>query len=165
MIFGTILILGIRAWKSKQLQYNLSGNSAADKIVGVIALVFGFYYLHWVDSPILTNALFHSPLGIVNCPTLLALCGLICLADQPDEYLTGFVGTMTLYFGFFGIMRLDAYIDVLLIVVGMYLLLRMACRHRQSNLRTCRTEPTTKHTIRNSFLCRRMAFTIFTVKK
>jgi hypothetical protein len=125
IIFLTFFILTLIAWVRKELDFQFSGLPAMNKVFGGIALVFAFYYLHWIDSPIWINALVYSPLGIVNCPTMLAFCGLICFLKSPGaKYLQFFVAFVTLYFGFFGIMRLGAYIDVVLIGTALYIILQ-----------------------------------------
>jgi hypothetical protein len=73
------------------------------------------------------NALLYSPLGIINCPTLVTFSGLLIFANkQETRLLEIFVGLITLYFGFFGIMRLDVFVDIILVLSGAYLLIRQA---------------------------------------
>ena len=93
---------------------------------GIIGMVFGFWYLHWVESPIWLNALYNSPLGVVNCPTMVTICGFLCLTEKPRSVmLETTVALITLYFGFFGVFRLGAYIDIMLIICALFLILRL----------------------------------------
>jgi hypothetical protein len=60
---------------------------------------------------------------------MLAVCGLLCMSKESvSAHREAFVGAITIYFGFFGIMRLGAYIDVVLVMVAAYLLARNAVR-------------------------------------
>jgi len=129
IIFITFFILTAFAWINKELDFDFAELKPINKIIGFIAIIFGFYYLHWVEKPLFLNALIYSPLGIVNCPTMVAFCGFLCLLKKPGSlFLEFFVASVTLYFGFFGIMRLGAYVDIVLISAGMFLIIRMASR-------------------------------------
>ncbi|HVP21622.1 MAG TPA: hypothetical protein VMS73_07140 [Anaerolineaceae bacterium] len=118
MIFGLILY----AFLSKQIHFNFKNAAPIDLFFGFLGLVFGFWYLHWVESPLWLNAFLLSPLGTANCPTLLTICGFLCLSNEPRlALLEVAVGLMTLFFGFFGIFRLGAYVDIVLIICALYL--------------------------------------------
>jgi hypothetical protein len=126
LIFAIFFILTARAMIKKELDFEVSGQSLAARIAGFAAIFFGFYYLHWVSEPLLVNALVYSPLGIANCPTMAAFAGFLCFLRRPGSpFLEAFVGVITLYFGFFGIMRLGAYVDIVLIAAGASLLARL----------------------------------------
>jgi hypothetical protein len=126
LIFLSFLILTIIATYRKELNFDSSSLKPVNKIVGFTALFFGSYYLHWVETPVFLNALVYSPLGVVNCPTMVAYCGFLCfLGNSRNIYLDFFVATITLYFGFYGIMRLGAYVDVILVITGAFLLTRL----------------------------------------
>jgi hypothetical protein len=120
IMFGIISILIINAFRKKELNFEL--------------LIFGFWYLHWVEDPIWINALFYSPIGGVNCPTMLTILAFLCFTIEPrSNILEVAVGVITLYFGFFGIFLLGAYIDIILIVCGLFLLMRAYLIHKKSN--------------------------------
>ncbi|MCK5097837.1 MAG: hypothetical protein KAR45_07015 [Desulfobacteraceae bacterium] len=129
IIFITFFILTVFALINKELDFDYTQLKPINKIIGFSAIFFGFYYLHWVEEPVFLNALIYSPLGIVNCPTMIAFCGFLCLLKKPGSLsLEFFVASVTIYFGFFGIMRLGAYIDIVLIITGMFLIIRMTSR-------------------------------------
>jgi len=129
ILFGVFFALILHAYFTKQLTFTLESVAPVDLLFGLVGLVFGFWYLHWVDSPVWANALLYSPLGSANCPTMLTVAGFLCLSQRPrSDLLEAFVGLMTLYFGFFGIFRLGAYVDVALVVCGLYLIVRLASR-------------------------------------
>ncbi len=74
--------------------------------------------VHFVMNVMMSNREF-------NCPTLVAISGFIILTKKPRfDVLEITLGALTIYFGFFGIFRLQAYVDILLVLCGGYLLLR-----------------------------------------
>jgi hypothetical protein len=126
IIFGIFFVLIIHAYLKKNLNFHLKNIAPANLFFGILGLVFGFWYLHWIESPIWLNALFYSPLGLVNCPTMLTVCGFLCLSQKPrSAILEVAVALITLYFGFFGIFRLGAFVDVALILCALFLIVRL----------------------------------------
>lgn len=126
LMFGMLFVLIVHAYVTKSLNFDLQDIPMPDILFGILGLVFGFWYLHWVDSPIWLNALLYSPLGVLNCPTLMMICGFLILSGKPrSAMLEIVVAVATLYFGFFGILRLEAYVDVVLVLCSLYLLLRL----------------------------------------
>ncbi len=127
IIFGMFFVLIINAYRVKKLNFDFNNIAPLNLAAGILGLIFGFWYLHWVDSPIWLNALIYSPLGSVNCPTMVTLCGFLCLSQKPrSTLLETAVALTTLYFGFFGIFRLGAYIDVILIICALFLIIRLS---------------------------------------
>lgn len=126
IVFGTFFVLILHAWFSKSLDFDFEHISPVSVLFGALGLVFGFWYLHWVESPVWLNALISSPLGVVNCPTMATICGFLCLSRKPrSAMLEATVALMTLYFGFFGIFRLGAYVDVALVLCALFLIVRL----------------------------------------
>lgn len=126
IIFAMFFGLIINAYFKKQLNFELENLKPVNLFFGIIGMVFGFWYLHWVESPIWLNALYNSPLGVVNCPTMVTICGFLCLTKKPRSVmLETTVALITLYFGFFGVFRLGAYIDIMLIICALFLILRL----------------------------------------
>ena len=126
IVFGLFLVWIIRAYTVGRLNFDFHRMTPVNIIFGVIGLVFGFWYPHWVESPIIINAMLYSPLGGVNCPTMATICGFLCLTSPPrSAILEATVALATLYFGFFGLFKLNAYIDVILIICALFLILRL----------------------------------------
>lgn len=124
--FATIFVLIIYAWHNRELNFEFEEITPANKIFGVLALVFGFWYLHWVESPVWFNALLYSPLGSVNCPTLLTICGFLCLTAKPRSVMLDLVVALfTLYFAVYGILFLGAWVDIVLVICALFLLCRV----------------------------------------
>jgi hypothetical protein len=126
IIFGMFFVFAVHAFLTKKLNFNLEGIPPINLLFGILGLVFGFWYLHWVESPVWLNAFLYSPLGMVNCPTMATICGFLCLSQKPrSAILETTVALITLYFGFFGIFRLRAYVDVALILCALFLIGRL----------------------------------------
>ena len=126
IIFALFFVLIIHAYLTKSLNFALKNIAPINLFFGILGLVFGFWYLHWVESPVWWNAFLYSPLGAVNCPTMVTLCGFLCLSQKPrSALLEAAVALITLYFGFFGIFRLGAYVDVALIICALFLIMRL----------------------------------------
>jgi len=127
IIFGMFFILLLVALIKKQLNFDLKNLKCINFIISFIGIIFGFWYLHWVKEPLFFNALIYSPLGIVNCPSMVAICGLLCLTTgNKSVFLEWSVGIITLYFGFFGVLRFNVYVDIALIIVALYIIIRSA---------------------------------------
>jgi hypothetical protein len=126
MIFGLFFVLTVHAYVSNRLHFRFAEIPPIDMAFGVAGLVFGFWYLHWVESPVWFNALLYSPLGAVNCPTMITVCGFLCFSQEPrSAFLEVAVALITLYFGFFGLFRLDAFVDIALIACASFLIVRL----------------------------------------
>ena len=125
VFFSTITILLLYTFMKKKIDFRFNELKIWDWVMSSLGIVFGLWYLHWVDAPIALNALLYSPLGGVNCPTLVLLSAILIMLRKPIPIkLTTFVGALTVYFGFFGMIRLGAYVDIVLILCGAYLLLK-----------------------------------------
>jgi hypothetical protein len=129
IVFGLVCGLIGQAWLTGRLNFDPLERRPLPVLVGLVGLVFGFWYLHWVPGPVALTALYLSPLGALNCPTLLAVCGFLCLTTKPrSSLLEAVTAGSTLFFGFFGIMRLGAWVDVALILCAAFLILRLGAR-------------------------------------
>lgn len=125
IIFMLITVLIVNSYKNKELNFELDKLKPLSVLFGILGLIFGFWYLHWVEDPIWINALFYSPLGGVFCPTMLTICAFLCLTIKPrSNMLEVAAGIITIFFGFFGIFLLEAYIDIILIICASFLLVR-----------------------------------------
>jgi hypothetical protein len=126
IVFGLILILIAVAYMRGRLRWNLASTNICPWFIGLLALVFGFWYLHWVEEPIMLNALLFSPLGLVNCPTLLTISGFLIISSRPRSLaLESTVAFSTLYFGFYGVLRVAAYVDAIMILCALYMIFRI----------------------------------------
>jgi len=116
------------AVKTQKIRFDFNALSLQDKIIGSIALSGGFYYLALVESPIWINALIYSPVGVVNCPTMLALCGFLILNSEQENrsrLLEYFVIFGALFFGGLGLLTMYVYYDIILVAVALYMTWRL----------------------------------------
>ena len=126
IIYGLYSILIIFAFINRKFDFDIDKLSFLSQTAGFIVIIMGLWYLHWVEKPIMLNALIFSPLGIANCPTMLVICGILILNTNSKSYLLEAVaGLSTLFIGFMGIFRLQAYVDVFLIVAALFILIRI----------------------------------------
>ncbi|MHA1466138.1 MAG: hypothetical protein ACTSQ2_13700 [Candidatus Heimdallarchaeaceae archaeon] len=126
LFFGVITVLILIAFVSKKLEFDLEKTKIIDWMFAGFGLIIGFWYLHWVEVPIALNALLYSPLGGANCPTLVMITAVLILVKKPKPLmLATFVGALTIYFGFFGMIMLGAYVDIALILCGSYLIFKV----------------------------------------
>jgi hypothetical protein len=106
------------------MRFDFNALSLQDKIIGLIALSGGFYYLALVENPVWINALIYSPVGVVNCPTMLALCGFLILNSEHRyrfRFLEYFVICGALFFGGLGLLTMHVYFDIILVTVALYM--------------------------------------------
>lgn len=128
LYFPAVAGLTVHATLSGKMRFDFKSLSLQDKIVGSIALVGSFWYLALVESPVYINALIYSPIGVVNCPTTLALCGFLILNSEyrnrsrPLEFL---VICGALFFGGLGFLTMSVYYDIILISAGLYMTERL----------------------------------------
>jgi len=116
------------AVKTQKIRFDFNALSLQDKIIGSIALSGGFYYLALVESPIWINALIYSPVGVVNCPTMLALCGFLIFNSEQgnrSRLLEYFVICGALFFGGLGLLTMYVYYDIILVAVALHMTWRL----------------------------------------
>jgi hypothetical protein len=116
------------ASKTHKMRFDFNALSLQNKIIGSMALMSSFWYLALVDSPVWINALIYSPIGVVNCPTMLALCGFLILNSEHgnrSRFLEYFVICGALFFGGLGLLTMHVYFDVILVAVALYMTWRL----------------------------------------
>ncbi len=91
---------------------------------GLIMLVFGFVYPHFMENASFFKYLCASPLGLIPCPTLSAIVGITLLFHGFNSrrwmLWAAFIG---LFYGVFGVLRLKVYLDTGLIAGALFLLI------------------------------------------
>ena len=102
------------AVKTQKIRFDFNTLSLQDRIIGSIALSGGFN-LALVASPIWMNALIYSPVGVVNCPTMFALCGFLILNSEQGNPIPApgvFCTFGALFFGGLGLLAMYVYYGV-----------------------------------------------------
>jgi hypothetical protein len=126
IFFIIIFILILVAYANKQLRWNFRNLSRISALFGFMGLFFGFWYLNWVYEPIFINALIFSSVGLLINPTLLTICGFLCMSIEPRSIKLEFtVAIITLLIGFISIFLYYLYFDIFLIIVASFLIIRL----------------------------------------
>jgi hypothetical protein len=126
--FPIVICLIIYAILTAKIKFDFTKLTLTDKILGSLALIGSFWYLALVESPVLLNALSYSPVGVVNCPTVLALCGFLILNTEkknrshPLEFV---VICGALFFGGLGLLTMNVYFDIALVTMALYMAWRL----------------------------------------
>lgn len=84
--------------------------------IGIIMIVFGLVYPHFLKPDSVFEYLYASPAGLIPCPTLSVLIGFALLLNgfgSQSVSLTLIV--MGLFYGLFGVFRLAVYLDSFLL--------------------------------------------------
>jgi hypothetical protein len=126
--FPVVAGLIVYAAKTQKICFDFNTLSLRDKIIGSIALLGGFWYLALVENPVWVNATIYSPVGVVNCPTMLALCGFLILNSEQgnrSRILEYFVICGALFFGGLGLLTMHVYYDIILVAVALYMTWRL----------------------------------------
>lgn len=86
-------------------------------VLALLFLFIGFWYPEFVKTSFVRSLLF-SPAGIIPCPTLLIILGLLTLA-YPNVNKVQYIITliMGVFYGFVGVFQLKVYLDIALIVM------------------------------------------------
>lgn len=85
-------------------------------IAGALMFVFGWVYPHFLDTFPVVAYLYAAPTGLVPCPTLSIVIGLVLIAGGLDSRLwTSVLAVTGLFYGLFGALRLGVIIDIVLL--------------------------------------------------
>jgi hypothetical protein len=91
-------------------------------VIGIIMIVFGLVYPHFIEANSIIKYLYASPVGIIPCPTLSVLIGLVLLfkgfGSQPIIIAIIIAG---LFYGFVGVIKLNVKLDLFLLFGTIYL--------------------------------------------
>ncbi len=109
--FASILILGIRCTGTP-----ITTSSFVYLIAGIIMVIFGLVYPHFLDTGSIAKYLYASPAGLIPCPTLSVLIGLLLIFNGlGSTYLTLSFIVLGLFYGLFGVFRLGVHLDLFLL--------------------------------------------------
>jgi len=123
IVFSLLALLSIVDLAAGKNRYRFELKKPGN-IVALIFIGLGFWYPEFTRVTPLQQ-IFLSPLGIVPCPTLLVVFGLLKLADaQVRSHLSRRLVFPLLVFGLVGVWFLGVYLDVALIFAAASLLYR-----------------------------------------
>jgi hypothetical protein len=93
-------------------------------VPGLIMVVFGWIYPHFLETTSFVPYLYSAPLGLIPCPTLSMVVGLgLILGSFGSRGWTLTVGVVGLFYGLFGAVRLGVSLDWVLVVGALRLVL------------------------------------------
>lgn len=109
---------GIEFWQGKNEFTPLKINTRS--IIALLSICIGFWYPEFVEANSLALLLF-SPVGIVPCPTLLVVLGLLTLAyprvNKTQYTITALMGA---FYGITGVFQLKVMLDLPIIIIVAY---------------------------------------------
>lgn len=94
-------------------------------VAGILMVVFGLLYPHFVSATSVLTYLYTSPVGLIPCPTLSALIGLVLIFNGLNSRLIMlYLIILGLFYGLFGTLKLGVYLDVVLVAGSVALLIK-----------------------------------------
>jgi len=94
-------------------------------VAGILMIVFGLIYPHFINPDSIIKYLYASPVGLVPCPTLSILIGFVLLySGFGSQSITVTFIALGLFYGLFGVFKLGVYLDTFLILGTITLLLK-----------------------------------------
>ena len=110
---------------------------SADKgwtfIPGILLLIFGLVYPHFLETNSFVRYLYAAPTGVIPCPTLSAVIGLALIFDRYGSNKWSLsLAVIGLFYGVFGVFRLGVTMDVLLLAGALALLFRTFQKRTQT---------------------------------
>ena len=106
-----ILIFGLRA-SPEPINYS----KLSFLIIGIVMIVFGLVYPHFIEANSLFKYLYASPAGLIPCPTLSILIGMLLIFNGFDSQpITITFIIIGLFYGLFGVLKLAVYLDIFLL--------------------------------------------------
>jgi len=113
------LVFGIMTLKFKPEPIGLQWDFIS--VSGLILLIFGFIYPHFLDGDSYFQYLYAAPMGVIPCPTLSAFIGISLMLHGFGSKKWMLVAALFgLFYGIFGVLRLKVYLDIPLIAGALF---------------------------------------------
>lgn len=115
-----VFIFGLRAAGEP-----VQTSSLVFMVIGILMIVFGLVYPHFVSEGSFVRYLYASPVGLIPCPTLSLLIGFLLLYNGfGSQSVTLTFVIFGLFYGIFGALKLGVYLDIFLIFGSVSLLVK-----------------------------------------
>jgi hypothetical protein len=115
-----VLIFGLKA--SNQ---SIEVSQVPFQVIGILMIVFGLIYPHFITGDPLLKYLYASPAGLIPCPTLSIVIGiLLVFSGLGSQSITLTLTAFGLFYGFFGVLKLGVYLDTFLVFGTLSLLVK-----------------------------------------
>jgi hypothetical protein len=102
-------------------------------LIGLAMIAFGWIYPHFLGDASLLEYAYSAPVGLIPCPTLSVVIGFALLLNglgsRSWSLVLAFAG---IFYGLFGALRLNVYIDLILVAGTIMFLLRIIMRWNKS---------------------------------
>jgi hypothetical protein len=121
----SILAILIVAFAFRSTGMRVSFSAWPFMLIGIIMIAFGFIYPHFIKVNSAFEYLYASPVGLIPCPTLSILIGIILLFNplgSPVISLSFIV--FGLFYGLFGVFKLGVTLDLFLLFGSISLLVK-----------------------------------------
>jgi len=94
-------------------------------VAGMVMIIFGIVYPHFIKPDSIFTYLYASPAGLIPCPTLSILTGMMLLFNGSGfKSITITFVVLGLFYGVFGVYKLAVYLDLFLLFGSIILLLK-----------------------------------------
>lgn len=94
-------------------------------VIGILMIVFGLVYPHFLNTGSVFKYLYASPVGLIPCPTLSVIIGLLLLYNGfGSNSITLTFIVFGLFYGIFGVLKLGVSLDIFLILGSLSLLVK-----------------------------------------
>ena len=94
-------------------------------IAGIIMILFGLVYPHFIKPDSILKYLYVSPVGLIPCPTLSAIIGFALVFNGfGSQPVTLILVSLGLFYGIFGVLKLKVYLDLFLLLGTLTLLIK-----------------------------------------
>jgi hypothetical protein len=133
LLFGIALaIIGLRMPKERTQKAPVWGY-----IFGVLMILFGWIYPHFLVDGSWFEYLYATPLGLIPCPTLSLTIGFTILANGFSSRVWSMLLVIIgIFYGLFGALRLNVHIDFILLAGALVLLAQTLTLKSNKPLRT-----------------------------
>ncbi len=86
-------------------------------IPGILMFIFGWVYPHFLDTSSLVSYLYAAPTGLIPCPTLSIVIGLVMILNGlSSRALSLILGAVGIYYGITGVVQPGVAIDWVLLL-------------------------------------------------
>ena len=94
-------------------------------IAGIIMVVFGLVYPHFINADSFIKYLYASPVGLIPCPTLSLIIRFALIFNGfGSQSITISLTAFGLFYGIFGVLKLAVHIDLFLLFGTLTLLIK-----------------------------------------
>jgi hypothetical protein len=123
IVFGVLtVILWITIYRAESRSININWDITS--LVGLILVLFGFFYPHFLEGKHYLHYLYAAPTGLIPCPTLSLVIGITLLFHGfHHKKWMWYLACVGMFYGLFGVFRLKVHLDWVLVAGALTLLI------------------------------------------